>query len=353
MSRLKALVLCTGNHARGTPQQVRRFAPLIAAAGKAGIDSNLRCVKTVEDLFATLRADKPHLVFSTIYHVLDHAGFQRNIHALLDEISIPYIGSHEKALELVLSKTALKRVWLKKGVETPNFLEIGPGEVGGKDLAKKLSGLRRYPYILKPILLGNSRGITKRSIVRDLRTLQAMIPGYVALYGQVFLEEFLGNEPGLREFTVAMVGEGRRMLLMPAEIVFKKPSFPRLVTTRDKDGHRTRAMPVGDQDLRKELLPFAHKVFLSGRVRDYARCDILQVRDTFYAIEINGQPMVPDLWFENCAKDAGLDENQYIQAIFLAGIARNIQKGMKHIFIPTALKNALPPAIVKILCRDL
>jgi hypothetical protein len=45
-----------------------------------------------------------------------------------------------------------------------------------------------------------------------------------------------------------------------------------------------------------------------------------------YAIEINGQPMVPDRWFAACARTKNLDDDQYLNAIFWAGLVRTARQ---------------------------
>jgi len=98
------------------------------------------------------------------------------------------------------------------------------------------------------------------------------------------------------------------MILMPCEIVFKVPKPLRIITTRDKDEHRTRAIPVDDLELCEELCELTIRAFHVAGVRDYSRLDVIYAGGKFDAIEINGQSMVPDMWFEACARGVGLDK---------------------------------------------
>jgi len=82
-------------------------------------------------------------------------------------------------------------------------------------------------------------------------------------------------------------------------------------------------VPVNDPILRCELIAFASQAFLSAGVQDYARCDILAAEGRYYAIEINGQPMLPDKWFDACAAGAGLTQAAYLQAILNSALNRN------------------------------
>jgi len=76
-------------------------------------------------------------------------------------------------------------------------------------------------------------------------------------------------------------------------------------------------------------LPFAHKAFSASGVRDYARGDfIYALNGAFWAIEINGQPMIPDRWFGNAARLNGLSESQYLVGIVAAGYRRLKAQGV-------------------------
>ncbi|MBP6086934.1 MAG: hypothetical protein KA449_01865, partial [Pelolinea sp.] len=85
---------------------------------------------------------------------------------------------------------------------------------------------------------------------------------------------------------------------------------------------------------------------------DYARLDVMHVNGKFYAIEINGQPMIPDKWFEACAQGVGLNKTQYLNAIFFAGIQRNIHAGYHHLKVPEMLNKLLPEEIRSILASQ-
>lgn len=196
-----------------------------------------------------------------------------------------------------------------------------------------------YPYIIKPSKGGNSRDITGDSVVHSHQEMAGRIETLIQKYDEVLVESFIGKYSDIREFTVSMIGHGQQMIVAPAEVILKVPKKERLVTTKDKENHLTSAVPITDLLLKKDVSDLASKMFLSADVRDYSRCDILLGGGKLYAIEINGQPMVPDKWFENCLAGAGLDTDQYLNAIFLAGLARNINQGYPALRIPSEMKN--------------
>lgn len=179
----------------------------------------------------------------------------------------------------------------------------------------------------------------------DQISLELKLSELLETYETVLIEEYLGTYPDFREFTVAMIGNGQHKLLMPAEIALKRKKKLRIITTLDKDNHNTRANLVYDIALKEKLIAIAERAFETTGVRDYARCDVILAGGQLFAIEINGQPMIPDKWFEVCAKGAGLNSVQYINAIFLAGLSRNIKMGRGNLHVPTKMQEAIPAQI--------
>ena len=210
---------------------------------------------------------------------------------------------------------------------------------------QRLEAARDFPYIVKPDAEGNSRGIDADSVVRTPLELYARTRSVVEAYGGALVESYLGIS-GAREFTAAMIGTGEKAIVSAVEIV--KPEGGEWVVTNDaKDGHRTRVEPIADRKLRGKVERFAHRAFMAAGARDYARCDIILGSDRLNAIELNGQPMVPDRWFEACAAGAGLDAGQYLKAIVFAGMARILEEGQSFMRIPAQLAASLPEAVLK------
>jgi hypothetical protein len=59
--------------------------------------------------------------------------------------------------------------------------------------------------------------------------------------------------------------------------------------------------------------------------------------------------MIPDKWFEACAQGIGLNTAQYVNAIFFAGLQRNIRAGYPNLEVPEKLTELLPKEIRSIL----
>ena len=186
---------------------------------------------------------------------------------------------------------------------------------------------------------------TRPALVRQVEEL-------LGAYDEILVEQYLGRYTDIREFTIALIGSVDQAILMPCEIVLKTTKQYRIVTTRDKDEHHTRALPVNHLGLRGQaLIDFSRQAFSLAGVRDYSRCDVIFAGGQLYAIEINGQPMVPDKWFEACTRGVGLGGAVYLNAIFLAGICRNIREGRLRAGIPDDMRIVVPPGIYQLLCR--
>ena len=311
-----------------------------------GVQAHCFPVGPDQQLIRRLEQERPDLVFSAAYYTNGSSISRQNVHALLERLGYPYIGSDAKTLELVIAKASLKKQWQRCCVQTPAYIHVKKSDNGCPNNLEQLHSLADFPYIIKPAKEGNSRGIDEDSIVFDRSALVRQTIQKLSVFGEVLVERYLGSEGDVREFTVAMIGSPEGDLVMPAEIRLKQPRKRRVITTQDKEGHNTLAVPVTDSPFRAQLCAFARKAFQAAGVRDYARCDILQAGGKLHALEINGQPMVPDAWFGACAQGAGLNTHQYLNAIFLVGIARLIREG-HELLIPQPMVDMLPARISK------
>jgi len=337
---MKILILSSSQNPGSDPasERLNLMAGIVGKFENAGIYRNIQKASQLQPL---LESEKPDLVFCASYFVYDDAtGEKANIHRILDQLNIPFVGSDADTLELVLSKAVLKNRWEQNGINTPRYKLITRKD----DLQKELD-LKNFPYLLKPNLEGNSRGLSEKSIVFNRSDLEERVKSSLQTYSELLVEEYLGSFADIREFTLAMIGNGIHKLVMPTEVKLLRTKKYRLITTEDKDQHLTYTSELPESFFKEQLMAFAHEAFNVAGVRDYSRCDVIYANNTLFAIEINGQPMVPDLWFENCSKDAGLDKAQYINAILIAGIIRNNQQKKRKLTIPQKMIDSLPDAV--------
>lgn len=317
----------------------RRFAQMTRAIQQAGMQAFYQPVHTTSDLQRLLSAQQPDLLYCANYYLYDQQARLVSIHKILADQNVPYIGSSPESLALVLTKAGLKTKWHQDGIATPAFF------LACADGKWRNATHPDFPVILKPNREGNSRGLDQDSIVFDQQGLERKLKQLWKKYPVVMVEKYLAQAQGFHEFTIAMIGSGANRLLMPAEITLKQKKKVRIVTTLDKDNHQTQALPVTDASLRERIVSFAEAAFASANMRDYSRLDVLMANDRLYAIEINGLPMIPDLWFEVCASSQGLNPNQTILAIVLAGIQRAMRSGRGQLSVPEGIRQQLPPAV--------
>ena len=307
---------------------------------KAGFGFACEAVGDRDELVQALRRHRPSLVFCSFLR-FGPDGERRDAREALEREGVPYVGSSPGALELALSKSRLKRVWQGRKIDTPGFFCLRRTRTGAIAGLKLINAAADYPYIVKPDGENENRGIHARSIAFDRDGLVSSVEAALEEYDELIVEHFIGDAAS-REYTVAMIGNGDTALMLPAEIRLKENRPIRVVTAEDRERNLTRAMPVEHAGENARIGAFAKRAFETAGVRDYARCDIIEERGRLFALEVNGQPRLPDPWFEACAKGAGLDAEQYIAAIVLAALRRHRAPGADRLGMFAGLRGMLP-----------
>lgn len=317
---------------------------MLEAFRDGGMEARWIAMNSVSELENAIKEFAPDMFFGTFFRFRETSQSDRYISRVLKREGVGWIGSSDEALEIALSKPRMKKLWRENGVKTPDWFHVRKerdGSISGIELMEKAE---RFPYFVKPACEGNSRGIDEGSIARTSTQLLSRALWIVENYGEAIAESYIGENPEPREFTVALIGNFPQPIISAVEIIKEGPG-PRFVTQADKDGHGTRLAPIADPGLRRKVERLARKAFLVAGVNDYARCDLMLHGQDLYAMELNGQPMVPDRWFEGCAREAGLNSVQYLQAIALAGISRHVAAGLAFIPIPRALYRSIPRSL--------
>ena len=274
------------------------------------------------DAFAILRGLRGQidLVFN-IAEGLHGASREGQLPALLDMLEIPYTGSDPLTLGLCLDKRRTKEVLRSNGVPTPRFWIV-------TSLAEIPPRLR-YPLMVKPTLEGSSKGVTDRSLVKNLHELRHRVEWVLTTYRQpVLLEEFL---PG-REFTVAMLGNGPELRALPiVEINFA--TLPKGVNPiysyeakwlwdREEDPLQIFTCPAKiDPVLQGEIEAVSKQAFRVMGCRDWCRIDVrLDALGHPQVIEMNPLPGIlprpeQNSCFPKAARAAGLSYEELILTV--------------------------------------
>lgn len=320
--------------------------PTIAAIHQAIVNNGYQCINIEADNSCYRKLLKFRSKIGLVFNIAEgHGGEIREaqIPAMLEFLGIPYTHSGALAHAVSLNKALTKKVWRFHGLQTPNFVLLGPND-NPQGLGLK------FPVIVKPNSEGSSKGIYNASLVRTRSQLLRLAAQIQKKFGQVLVEEFL---PG-REFTVTVMGNRADKLgvyTLPIveqnyKVVPKK--YHRLASyevkwlfeDRLEDATIAYVCPAKiSPDLESEIRKLCIAAFESIACRDVARIDLrLDSRDRPQLLEINTLPgMMPDpnvvSYFPIAARAAGMDFDRMI--------GRIINHAKERITFPRAGPNAL------------
>jgi D-alanine-D-alanine ligase len=135
--------------------------------------------------------------------------------ALLEELTIPYVGSDTITIAAATDKSLAKRLWQQARLPTSPF-HVARTE---KDCEIFLNDPPfNYPLFIKPLAGRGSAGINDASIVRNYNQLVTGVAERYETIGQpILIERFLQG----REITLGVLGNGDPRVLPPLEIVYR------------------------------------------------------------------------------------------------------------------------------------
>ncbi|MFA5039434.1 MAG: ATP-grasp domain-containing protein [Candidatus Omnitrophota bacterium] len=213
---------------------------------------------------------------------------ESQVPAILDLYGIPYVGSDALTLGLSLDKALAKKIFLADGVLTPRFFVADAGtDFGNLDSMK-------FPFFVKPVHEGSSKGISDKSIVSDTTALKQQVEEILRLYKQpALVEEFIRGG----EFTVLVIGNEKPWALAPVQIqIAGNLEAGNLVyTSRRLEGDDIVYVcpPKISPDLDKKLRDLAVKAYRSMGCLDFGRVDFrVDERGCPFVLEVNPLPAV-------------------------------------------------------------
>lgn len=265
---------------------------------------------------------RPDVVFNLCEGFWGDARQEMNVAGLFELLRLPYTGSRPLCLGLSQDKARSKDLLLQRGLPTPRYLLVRPGEQ-----YPKVNNLD-FPLIVKPRFEDASQGIDAASVVDTPQAALRRVRYIHDTYRQgALVEEFIDG----RELNVAIVGDKNLSVLPVAEIQFAE-DLPRKIVCFDgkwAPGSKayqgsTPACPAkltAKQDLL--IRDVALRAFKLFECRDYARVDIRLRDNTPYILEINANPDIsPDAGLARAAKVSGLPYNQLIEKIAHSALER-------------------------------
>jgi D-alanine-D-alanine ligase len=301
-----------------SPKTLQAIREAIASYGHEVVD-----LEASSDLPIVLASTPVDVVFN-IAEGFKGRSRESQVPALLELLDIPYTGSDPAALSVSLDKALAKRMVRTHGILTPDYLVMHTGK---ERLPKELG----FPLLVKPVAEGTSKGVTKKSIVRDEVELREVAREIIAKYRQpALVEEYVAG----REFTVGLLGERRPRVLPPMEIVFLDASDPTPIYSfemkQDWNDQIRYEVPakLSERELDR-LEKAAREVFAALGCRDVARVDFRMDGDgRIYFIESNPLPGLAPGWSDLVliAQAAGIDYRALIGEILSFAIRRHQER---------------------------
>jgi len=249
------------------------------------VSRRIPCTLNLEAVEESLTADRPGVVFNLVESL---GGSDRLAHlaaVLLDDLDLPYTGTHSTNLHLTNNKPGAKERLRAADLPTADWATLKGGTLGP-------------PYIIKAIWEHASVGLDDHAIIRtgDGSTVADQIESRSRQLGrQCFAEQFIEG----REFNLALLANGELPhVLPPAEIDFSTfpKGKPRIVGYAAKWDERAFEFdntprkfdfPPADAPLLDTLRGLAIACWRLFDLRGYARVD--------FRVDSQGRPWILEI----------------------------------------------------------
>lgn len=285
-------------------------------------------IEADEKAYGLLRRLNPHIVFN-VAEGLRGESRESYVPMILEMLGIPYTGSGPLSLAISLNKGVTHRLLSVMGVPCPAF-QIFPK--AGVKIDPHLS----FPFVVKPLAEGSSKGVRNNSLVNDDRSLRRQVAWVIKTYGQAaIVEEFL---PG-REFTVGLLGNDELTALPIVEILFDQlpdgssPLYSYeakwVWDIPEKPVDMFRCPAVISKALERELKRVAVAAYKALNCRDVCRIDIrLDEQNKPRILDVNPLPgLIPNPDAHSClpeaARASGYTYDQLICTILWQALKRH------------------------------
>jgi D-alanine-D-alanine ligase len=288
---------------------------------------NVELIEADADAFEKIKNIKPDFVFNVAEGYYG-ASRESQIPSILEMLNIPFTGSDSITTGICHDKSRCKEILSYYKIPNPEFFIT--------DKILNNSAELSFPKFVKPLHEGSSKGIYNSSVVNNLQELNNEIIRIKEMYAQMSLVE---NFVGGREFTVAMLGNGDDVKVLPViEINLDEvpEGFNKIYSYELKWFFDTRENKLDifhcpanvNKELYKKIENTCIDTFKCLRLRDWARIDIrLDEKNIPNIIEINPLPGIlpnPDdnSCYPKAARVAGMDYNKMINAVLNEAIKR-------------------------------
>lgn len=276
-------------------------ALLDAGVDAIKVDVNANMVQQLSDL-------KVDRVFNILH---GRGGEDGQVQALLELLSIPYVGSGIKASAVTMDKLMTKRLLQGSGIQTPLFMVMNSVQE-----SQKIIETLGLPVMVKPVNEGSSIGMSK---VNEAIELVAAFE-LASQYGEVMVEQWITGE----EYTVSWLG-GTVLPAIRLETPHTFYDYDAKYKASDTRYICPCELTVAEQD---ELSEIVRKTVNVCDLDDWGRVDLMRSNDgQFQVIEVNTVPGMTDhSLVPMAAKQAGLS----FQHLVLKLLELSMQREVAH-----------------------
>lgn len=273
------------------------------------IDINTSQKEKVKEIISS---NNIHLAFVALHGEFGEDG---QIQEILEELQMPYTGSGALASYLAMDKISSKKIFVQRGIPTPDFMVHEQGGSIGIPIEEL-----KYPLVIKPYFSGSSVGVT---IVKSAAELDKAIEQAFSLQPKILIEDYVKG----RELTVGILDDRP---LAVVEIVVKSEYFD--FVTKYNDGLAEFMVPAKlDSKLYKKIQDIAMAAHCALGCKYFSRVDMrLGLDNTPYVLEVNSIPgLTTHSLLPLSAKYCGIDFDELITR--MSYLALNGNKYFKEI----------------------
>jgi D-alanine-D-alanine ligase len=307
-------------------------------------DVEMTLENSVSQWITRLAEVKPQIIFNTAegYYGIGRESLGPTI---FEQLQIPYVGSGPYGCFLTLDKFLTKQMVASRNVPVVEGYFVNSVE--------ELQSIARevvFPAFVKPNYEGSSKGITSRSLCRDVESLLSYGNDCLKLFPQgILIERFIAG----RDVSVPFVaGLGESGVLEPLEYVFASQSNVKDTSEAIYDYDlknfadetvSVRCPAAIDPNTRATLIEMMRRIVPAVGVVDFARADFrISPEGEIYFLEINALPSLqPGAGVFEATKLLNLSYDQTILKIVEAAVQR-LKLGGKASRSPRRLRTVNP-----------
>ena len=287
---------------------------------------DVRVLGVVRDLDAITEAYRewrPHIAFNMLEDVYGVIPYDYNMVAFLELLGLAYTGCNPFGLLMSRDKGLTKKLLSYHRIHVPKFIVCRRGR------AVRRPRRLEFPLIVKSLIDDASKGISRRSIVRDDAALAervAFVHG--KLECDAIAEQFIDG----REFYVGILGNQRLDVFPPWELIIEdNPEGAPLLAThkvkwelayQKKLRVRTQWAEDLSDELRGRIDRMSRRAYRVLHLSGYARLDFRLAEDgTPYLLEANANPQLAfGEDFAEAAEHVGISYQKLLQRILNLGL---------------------------------